>query len=191
MIKKTGGRIALHPVQATWNDAYLVSRWRNLPEMRAAFYDKDVVTPDTHMQFMAQRKPHDLIWLAQAKDAGYVGMTSLTVDVKHRTAEYGRTLVDPRYRGKGYGREIEYTVLWYAFEILYLDNLWLDAYTTNEAIIGLHYSTGWTSAGVNLPGHTDNGGDVLHMTYIAAMWRDKRQDFAKKCNVELGEWTSA
>ena len=123
------GRIAFRPI--TTNDAYLVTRWRNLPDARAAFFNKTVVTPDTHAAFIANRKPHDLIWIIEDTRREPIGMVSLAVDPSTASGEYGRLVIDPDHQHKRYAKETDYLTLYAAFEWLLLDSMWLDAYQTN------------------------------------------------------------
>ena len=164
-----GCRVFLRPIEASWDDAYRVTRWRNEASARAGFFSQDVVTPDTHMEFMRRRKPHDLVWVLHDEAGESIGMLSLTVDVEAHTAEYGRLYIDKGYQGRGYAEDAEYTLLHFAFEVLRLDSLWLDALTTNTAVIALHHKTGWLDAGVDVPGNTHPRGPTLQMTFgIAA-----------------------
>lgn len=190
MITLPGSRIYFRDITA--DDAYTVAQWRNTPEARAAFFDTDVVTPDTHRQFIASRKPHDLVWMiCELGEAPYlypIGMTALTIDTKNHTGEYGRAFIAPECRGQGYAKEQEYLLLWAAFEFFRLDSIWLDAFVSNKAIIGLHRKTGWREVGVNVPGHTHELGPVLHMRYLRDDWHDNRQYYTEQYKVVLPEW---
>ena len=171
----SGCRIYFRPIADTWEDAMMVTRWRNRDDARASFFCDDVVTPGSHSLFMARRDPHDLVWMVHRRvtlDKFPLGMLSIIVDVKARTGEYGRLYIDPEYKGQGYAKEAEFLMLWAAFEWLRLDSLWLDALTNNVAVLTLHDKTGWTRAGVDVPGHTNERGPVQHMTYSREAWRD-------------------
>ena len=170
-----GTRLTFRPIDE--EDGYLVTKWRNLSVARAAFFNQDVVTPDTHIAFLANRKEHDLVWMIDLKGTGYsIGMTSLTVNVEAHTAEYGRAFIAPEYTGKGYATEQEYMVLSFAFEVLRLDSLWGDVLASNEAVLTLHHKTGWKDAGVDLPGHTNPRGPVMHITYSQDTWKRARYE---------------
>ena len=123
-------------------DAELVTRWRNDPMVRPYFFSEDVVTPDTHRLFMKNRKPHDLVWVIEHRGCP-VGMCSLTVDVEKREAEFGRILVDPGLMGKGYARKAVHLALYYAFKILQLNRVWIEAFEENNAILSLYRSLGF------------------------------------------------
>lgn len=160
-------RVFFRPIEANWHDAYLVSKWRNQDAARDAFFDTRVVTPDTHISFMQNRRLHDLVWIVEAHNAKpEVGMTGLIVDVITRIGEYGRTYVDHTWRGKGYAEDIEYTLLSFAFDFLNLNSLWLDALVSNVAIISLHKKLGWEDAGI----HIHERGPVTHMVYSKEKW---------------------
>ncbi len=135
--------VRLRPIEATYHDADLLVRWRNSESARTAFFNSDVVTPDTHFQFMRNRKPHDLVWIAEMLKGESVGMVGLRVDVKHRVAEHRSLYVDEGYRRQGYGREIEFLALSYAFDTLRLEYVWADVLASNEAGRKFYEAVGW------------------------------------------------
>lgn len=178
MIYLPGENIILRPI--TLDDADTVVGWRNSTEARKWFFSSSVTTPDSHAAFIANRKPHDLVWIAEARNCVPVGQSALTVNVENRTAEFGRFYIDRKYRPKGYALRVEYLTMWAAFEWLNLDGLWLEVRRGNEAPIAIHRLIGWT----------DNGGtaEVRRMEYSRAQWQTGRQDYKDRCNVELPEW---
>ncbi len=183
-----GTRLTFRPIDE--EDAYLVTKWRNSKVARDVYFNQDVVTPDTHLNFLANRKAHDLVWAIDLKGYGSpIGMTSLTVDVKTHTGEYGRAFIAPEYRGKGYATEQEYMVLSFAFEVLRLDSLWGEVLASNEAILALHHKTGWEDNGIDRFGHTNPCGPVMHIVYLPDTWRAQRQEFIDKFGADLPkEW---
>lgn len=156
-------------------DGYTVCRWRNTQSAREAFFDRSVVTPDTHAAFVRSRKPHDLVWMVEEKDTGdAVGMLSLTVDPVAKTAEYGRAYLDERYRGRGYWLEAEWMMLHFAFDVLVLESVWLDIYADNAAMCAVHRKFGWSES--RSPRFDAvNGRPVLGMTYTAAQWAERHE----------------
>lgn len=150
-------------------DGYTVARWRNTPSAREAFFSQEAVTPDTHARFMANRKPHDLVWIIEEKVLGVaVGMLSLTVDVTTRTAEYGRAFLDERYRGRGYWIETEWMLLHFAFDVLALGGVWLEIYGDNAAMNAIHHRYGWVER--NGAEREMNGRPVVTLTYEPGQW---------------------
>ncbi len=181
-----GTRLTFRPIDE--EDGYLVTKWRNSKVARDVYFNQDVVTPDTHVAFLANRKPHDLVWMIDLKGTGYsIGMTSLTVDVKNHTAEYGRAFIAPGYTGKGYATEQEYMVLAFAFEVLRLDSLWGDVLASNEAALALHHKTGWEDKGIDQKYHTNLCGPVIHIIYTRDTWRAQRKVFIDKFGADLPE----
>ncbi len=181
-----GTRLTFRPIDE--EDGYLVTKWRNSRVARDVYFNQDVVTPDTHINFLANRKKHDLVWMIDLKGTGYsIGMTSLTVNVEAHTAEYGRAFIAPEYTGKGYATEQEYMVLSFAFEVLRLDSLWGDVLETNAAALKLHYETGWYETGIDLLGHTNLRGTVVHIIYLQNYWQKQRQIFIDKFGADLPE----
>ena len=177
-----GGRLYFQPI--TEDDAYEVCEWRNTDTARQSFYNQEVVTPDTHMNFMRDRKDHDLIWIIHTEQ-GPIGMTSLTINPKDYTAEYGRAFIAPKFRGQGFGQEQEYMVLSIAFDFFNLKYLWGDVLVGNDAARSLHHKTGWVDVGINVDGHTHERGDVLHIEYPREIWPEHRQRFIEKFQVTL------
>ncbi len=163
----------------SWEDAFQVSHWRNTAESRAAFYNTQVVTPDTHREFIWDRKPHDLIFMIESVRDTFgnyselpgglnIGMLSVTVDVQDYSAEYGRLYIDPRYRKEGYGAKVEFGVLYYVFEELQLNRFWLEGMT--EAAHKSHLKAGWR----------DIPNNPQRMEYTRADWERNREALAER-----------
>ncbi len=57
-------------------------------------------------------------------------------------------------------------------QLLALDRVWADVWTTNDPVLKVYDRVGLTIVGTNLPGHEHAGGDVFTREYTAAMWRD-------------------
>ena len=169
-------RMYFRPIASA--DAAIITTWRNTDVARESFFDKRVVTPDTHLEFIANRKPHDLVWMCYecANDMHPVGMTALTVDVNARTAEYGRLYIPDSQRGKGLAKRIEWATLWAAFEWLRVEMVWLVAYNNNDAVIALHNHLGWLTVPEDARYHPDE--HTIEMRYYAEQWH-KNKDRVK------------
>lgn len=180
-----GGRLYLEPVRE--NDGMTVALWRNSASARKAFFTRDVVTPDSHAAWVRAKPPHDCVWMARHKETyADVGMCGLLVDPVAHTAEAGRFFVAPEWRSGGYGLEIDWSVLSFAFDVLQLEKVWIDAFAENEAIIKMHGKTGYAILGTDLYGHTHPRGPVVHMAVIRHEWYNlTRQRFIDACGVKL------
>jgi RimJ/RimL family protein N-acetyltransferase len=132
-------------MEATQDDAELITLWRNTPEARRVFFSQDTVTPDTHLEFMRTKKPHNLVWMIEAiPDKVAIGTVGLDVDVRKHTAEYRSLFIAEDWRGMGYGTEMEHTILWYGFDVLRLDCMWGVYLEYNTPVAALHKKFGWT-----------------------------------------------
>lgn len=195
-----GGRIRLRPVEATYEDGFWISYWRN--RNRHWYFTQTTVTPESHMIWWYRKAPYDNVWMVYPKSdrgcqdaASPLGMTSLTIDAESLTGEYGRTVVDSAWQGRGYGTEIEYTCMLLGFELFNLRQLWGELVPTNP-IARIHERIGWTNVGVNVPGHLHAGVDTLYIECTRPQWADMRQAFALwmsdingQRNFALGDWT--
>ena len=77
----------------------------------------------------------------------------------HRTGEFGITLADPDYRGKGLGRDALLTILSYGFNELNLNRIWCEVYSNNSSI-NLYRKIGFKQEGV-LRKHIYKNGEYL------------------------------
>lgn len=161
-------------IRSNYSDAMLVTKWRNTKLAKESFFDTRTVTPYTHLEFIRNKKPHDLVWMMEERKGGCAGMTSITVDVDKHTAEYGRLYIDDAYQGKGYGTISDTFCIFYSFKELNLDTLWCDVLSTNTRVIALHIKTGYKIT-QRLP-HVR--GEIVRMVIT-------RDEWAKHYNEEL------
>lgn len=162
-----GKRLTLRPVDETDSDT--VVRWRNSDEARAAFWCTDVVTPDTHKAFLANRRPHEFVWMA-LEGHNRVGMGALTVDVQACQAEWGKIFIDANFRRGGYGREMVTAALKYAFATLNLRRVWIEAWQDNTAILDLYKRLGFAYCTPE-PGIERRARPTTFMELTREMWK--------------------
>ncbi len=65
----------------------------------------------------------------------------------NRTAEFGISIGDPAYRGRGLGTEATRLVLDFAFTVLGVHNVWLDTASYNTAAISAYQKAGFVEIG--------------------------------------------
>lgn len=179
-----GPRLRFRPI--TVDDGYTVARWRNSDAARGVFFSDDLVTPDSHAEFVRNRKPDDLIWIVERdEDGAPVGMLSLTIDRSGRSAEYGRAFLDPTYRGLGYAEEMEATLLNFAFYTLRLDRVWGEVLANNEPIRRLHAKIGWRET---VSAVRDDGRATIFVEYHRDEWLAKArgETFTRTVHVTEG-----
>ena len=84
----------------------------------------------------------------------------------YKTGEFGITLGDPEYRGKGYGRDMLETLIKYGFEELNLNRIWCEVYSNNDSM-HLYRKIGFKDEGV-LRQHVFKNGEYLD-SYVLGM----------------------
>jgi RimJ/RimL family protein N-acetyltransferase len=102
--------------EVTRADADRLYEWRMDPETRQMFRDTEVVPYEVHLRFLEryfQADNHDR-WFVIEADGGPVGALALYDIHQDGRAEWGRLLIDPARRGRGYARRATRLMLAYA-----------------------------------------------------------------------------
>lgn len=188
-----GRRIRFRRPELEGADHQLVVAWRNDPEIKQYFYEEEPLSLDSHLQWYAAVNGDssqryymvDALMTPDRSDRlldepvpiGTIGLNH--IDWRNRTAEYGRLLVGPvEYRGGGYGREMEYLILDYAFGHLNLHKIWSEILAGNEAPMRLHRWTGFTEEGVQRDQVFKDGRyqDVVRIGILSDEFAARRDD---------------
>ena len=123
------------------SDAPLIVEWRNAS--RKFFFGEDPITLADHRQFMQRRDGFYFI-IERIEDGKPVGVIALyNVSYRHKRAEYGRFLIAPEERRKGYGEEALRLLLRFAFGELGLFKVYGDILSNNHAAIRLDRKIGF------------------------------------------------
>jgi UDP-4-amino-4,6-dideoxy-N-acetyl-beta-L-altrosamine N-acetyltransferase len=160
MIK--GKKIELHKPER--DDMILLLEWRNNPDHRKYYreyrestledqlnwYDNVMTKDDTWHHFIA--KP-----IGVEKVIGVVFLNH--IHPVYRTGEFGITLGDPNYRGKGFGKDMLLTILEYGFNELNLNRIWCEVYSNNESV-HMYRKIGFKDEGV-LRSHVYKNGEYI------------------------------
>ncbi|MGB4661672.1 MAG: GNAT family protein [Mobilitalea sp.] len=105
--------------------------------------------PLTENQIKAYKEIYDADekgWMLSAlnesgKVVGHLLMRN--ADYEKESIHFGFIIVDPSYRGKGYGKEMVKLALRYAFEILHMKHATLGVYANNEAAHNCYKAVGF------------------------------------------------
>jgi len=130
----------VHLVKPSKEDMALLMNWRNNPDYRKYYreyrelnscdqnfwYNEHVLKDPTWHHFIA--RPIDDL----SKIIGVVFLNH--IHPAYRTAEFGITLADAEYRGRGYGKDMLLTLIKYGFEQLNLNRIWCEVYSNNDSI---------------------------------------------------------
>lgn len=174
-----GERIALGPLQKSMMPSFL--RWMN--DFAVAIMSGDALRSVSEESFaerferlLREDASSTSITFAIYEQAslqviGWAGL--MKVDRWQRTAEYGITIGDKSYWGKGYGTEATIVLLDYAFTVLGLHNVILRVVSYNERAIRAYTRAGFRVIGrqreaVRL---SDQVYDVIFMDCLASEFR--------------------
>jgi len=166
-----GEHIFLRPMQPNLRDGYYVTRWRNHDSARVAFWNTQIVTPESHINWLNKKSPYDMVWMGCKHGTSKpIGMVGLIIDPATHSGEAGRYFVDQDERGNGFGVDLDKLVIATAFQLFNLNAIWLDAWAANETAMNMHIKNGWRVAGYDIAGHTRVDGSVVHMIITANDW---------------------
>jgi RimJ/RimL family protein N-acetyltransferase len=132
-------------------DADSLRRWRNRPEIRACFFNTEVVSTEQHLAWWERYAEAEGDWYFVIEEIDPelgprpVGAIALYhYDATARSAEYGRLMVGEDWaRGKGYARVASQLLLAYGFSQLELDEVHLEVLTSNTPARRLYESLGF------------------------------------------------
>jgi UDP-4-amino-4,6-dideoxy-N-acetyl-beta-L-altrosamine N-acetyltransferase len=144
-----GNKIEL--VKPVESDMNLLLEWRNNPSHRKYYREhretniddqlswfRNVSNDDSWHHFVVRKK-------GEKKPIGVVFLNH--IHPVYRTGEFGITLADPEYRGKGLGKDALLTLLDYGFNELNLNRIWCEVYSNNSSI-KLYENIGFKIEGV-------------------------------------------
>lgn len=120
--------------------------WRNDPRSRRWFHSDSVIEWDSHIAWFQRylSSPDDHVFVLE--DEGMVVAQVSLYGFEGDTAEFGRLLVDPEARGKGYGGIASRLCLQVADEVLGLRLVHLEVKATNASAISIYESLGFEVA---------------------------------------------
>ena len=150
----------LKPLESDMN---LLWEWRNNPyhrkyyrEFRESNIDdqmnwfRNILKDDSWHHFVIRKK-------GEKKIIGVVFLNH--IHPVNRTGEFGITLAEASYRGRGFGKDALLTILDYGFNELNLNRIWCEVYSNNSSI-KLYQNIGFKVEGV-LRKHIFKEGEYL------------------------------
>lgn len=102
----------------------------------------------TPVRLRKQAFPIDLFFsICRRADHAFVGMLMVQVSILHRRGEV-RTLILPKFRARGIGKEAKAILLAWAFDVIGLHKMCSDLVADNDATIAINTALGFTVEGV-------------------------------------------
>jgi UDP-4-amino-4,6-dideoxy-N-acetyl-beta-L-altrosamine N-acetyltransferase len=155
-------------------DSARLLAWRNSPEVSAHMYTDHTIRQAEHDRWFADATaaPDRRYWIIEAEGEA-VGLANLArIDRAASRCEWAYYLGEPSTRGKGLGALVEYLVLGYVFETLWLNKLWCEVLVENAAVVKLHESFGFTREALFRDHVVKNGRfqDVVGLGLLRREW---------------------
>lgn len=140
----TEGGLTLRPLRA--EDLALTRAWRNHADSRRWFNSTDEVTEEGHLAWFQSylERHNDFVFITEA-DGTPIAQSAL-YDIADGEAEFGRLLVSPDARGRGYAHAVTALTLRCADEQLGLERVRLEVKPDNVRAIAAYVRAGFTVA---------------------------------------------
>ena len=128
-------------------------KWRNNPLFRQYYREFRETNIDDQMSWYENILLKDPTWhhfvvSPKTDESIIIGIVCLNhIHTQYRTGEFGITLADEKYRGKGYGKDMLITLIKYGFDELNLNRIWCEVYSNNNSI-NLYKKIGFKSEGI-------------------------------------------
>jgi diamine N-acetyltransferase len=130
-------------------DLPLTLAWRNQDQIRRWFFNSNLIDPDQHAGWFHQyqERDDDFVFIIEEVNAGCrpVGQVALYhIDWSLKMAEYGRLMIgDPTARGKGLACSATNLVLHIGFQVLGLDEVYLEVFADNDQALKVYQRCGF------------------------------------------------
>lgn len=164
-------------------DLHLMVEWRNNPENNFYFYEYEPLSLPIqkiwYENYLKNVNNDKIFIIDERKSLNTIGMVSIYhIDWRSRKAEWGRVLIIPEYRGKGYGKEIDAATQMYCFETLNLHKVYREVLSINKKAIQLYEKMGCKIEGM-LRQHVYRHGEYQDVI-IMSILKDEYLELKKK-----------
>lgn len=140
--------IYLSPLTCETSENY--RRLRNHPDIRKWFRSKDEITETQQKRWFEKylNDPRDVMFAIFRESDEFIGANAIYNIDGNGLAEYGRILIDPELRGKGFGYKATCAAIQIARDQMNLRQLVLEVYADNERAISLYRKCGFIETGL-------------------------------------------
>ncbi len=185
----TGKRIMLRAIEESHLPT--LARWRSDGGSYRYFHEFSPISLTAQAAWFAaqQNNPREMNFAVMTPDGAIVGTISLVrIDRRNRRAELGRVLIgEESMRGQGYGREMTFLALEYAFAHLNLHKVVCEVIAENAPARELYRKFGFEQEGV-LRQHVFKAGcyhDVVLLGLLQGIYQDSPGEYVKACRATL------
>jgi UDP-4-amino-4,6-dideoxy-N-acetyl-beta-L-altrosamine N-acetyltransferase len=158
--------------------------WRNRPDVRRYMYSDHLISPQEHEEWFtaALTDPSRDYWVINM-DGENVGLANLYAKSEaHKRCYWAFYLASENVRGKGVGSFTEWWVLHHVFERLGYNRLCCEVLASNQPVITMHKSFGFTEEG-RFREHVLKDGvpqDVIALAMLRGDWLQLKTDIAER-----------
>ncbi len=120
-------------------------RLRNHPDVKKWFRSKDEITKTQQKRWFEKylNDPDDVMFAIFRESDEFIGANAIYNIDGNGLAEYGRILIDPKLRGRGFGYKATCAAIQIARDQMNLQQLVLEVYADNEKAISLYRKCGF------------------------------------------------
>tara|TARA_Y100000590_G_C15487012_1_gene926201 strand:+ start:416 stop:946 length:531 start_codon:yes stop_codon:yes gene_type:complete len=162
------------------DDMPLLLEWRNNPNHMKYYRQHKTLSLEEQLKWY-DSMINDQTWhhfvarpIGEEKLIGVVFLNH--IHPVYKTGEFGITLADPNYRGKGFGKDMLLTIMEYGFQELNLNRIWCEVYSNNSSV-NLYRKVGFKDEGI-LRSHVYKNGKYLD-SLILGMLRSEYNEIYK------------
>ena len=147
----SGEKIYLRPLEVE-TDLELLYKGENDPQVRDALFLALPASRENlrnRLQEWTKSKEIIAFTIIEPRTESPIGMTAFfRVDYIHRAAVFYLALLNSTYWGKGFGSEVTYLMVEYAFNTLNLNRIQLHVCAENSAAIKIYQKVGFNREGI-------------------------------------------
>ncbi len=139
-------------------------------------YPLDEPQLEAYLQYAEKNPSRRRIWKVVEADT-VIGHIELNSIYDHdRKADLCRVLIGPKWRGKGFGKQMVMKVLEYGFEVLGLHRIQLGVYDFNTPAIRCYEACGFVKEGLQRECRRMGDGwwNNYEMSILEHEWRDRK-----------------
>ena len=167
-------------------DTQQIVQWRNDPDL-GAFLGGKPLTCEEHRSFLKAYFDweNDYYFVAQMKETKeLIGTVAIySVDLVGRNAEFGRLIIDPKYKLLAF--EMSYMSLRFAFEELKLHKVYCQVQAPNTRALKFDYSLGFQQEGL-LKEHFRSG-ESFNDVFFLSMFQENFSSLKRKMKMITGD----
>ena len=138
----------LHMRDATIQDSQEMLKWRNEAEVRRFSHSKELIAEEDHNLWLKSRLillPSEPFWVFE-NELGKIGFIRLDFDGKFNHFKVS-ILLNPIFRGKGYGKVILNKSMKKSLEIKHVESFYAETHVDNQASKSLFLNNGFQELG--------------------------------------------